>query len=154
MSDRRAMNERPSLKWLAWSHIGLGAVILLFWAGFHSEIIFPKALLAPRIANFEGYYGWESAFTLPDSFLAVVMIGGGLRLLRTPRDPSGSTLLLAASGACIFLGVLDFAYDSSHGMYNLGHFFSLALLAIAVMMPPFGLYSIYRLYHALFKTGD
>lgn len=148
------MNDTPTLKWLALSHVGMGTVILLFWAAFHSEIIFPRALLAPRIANFEGYYGWESAFTLPDSVLALVMIGGGLRLLRRPRDPVGATLLLAASGACIFLGLLDFAYDASHGMYNLGHLFSLSLLSIAVVMPPFGFYSICRLYTAFFKSSD
>lgn len=143
------MNPDKSLKWLAAAHVGLAFVIILFWLGFHGEIIFSRVVLAPRIANFEGYYGWERAFTIPDLLLALTMISGGVRLWRNPDDLGGIVLLLAASGACVFLGVLDFAYDSTHGLYFLDHIFSLALLSIAVVMPPFGIISLVVLSRAL-----
>lgn len=136
------------LRWLAVAHVALAGVIALFWLAFYAEIIFQPDVLAPLIANFDGYYAWERAFTIPDLLLALSMAVGGLRLLRDDADQPAITLLLAASGACIFLGVLDFVYDSAHGMYNLGHVFSLALLAIALVMPPFGVLSILVLHRA------
>ena len=139
------MDRDKVLRFLALVHIITGLDIILFWAGFYSGILFPLDLLAPRIPNFEGYYAWETSFTLPDMVLAAAMLWGGVRLWRNTRDRVGRSILLAASGGAIFLGLLDATYDSRHGMYGLGHFYSWVLLMIGIYMPAFGIVSIYLL---------
>ena len=140
------MTTQNKLKLVAALHIFTAVQTIIFWIGFYTEMIFPKELLAPMINNFEGYYAWERAFTVPDMILAAVMIIGGFRLWRDTSDAWAVTLLMAASGAAIFLGLLDFMYDAFNGMYLLGHLFSMNLLLIGVYMPVFGVFSIVMLH--------
>jgi len=139
------MNRDKALRLLALAHIVTALNIILFWIGFYTGIIFPRELLAPRIPHFEGYYAWETSFTLPDMVLAAAMLWGGLRLWRNTRESVGRSVLLAASGGAVFLGLLDMTYNSRHGMYMLGHFYSWVLLTIGIYLPAFGVASIYLL---------
>lgn len=136
------MTAQNKLKVVAALHIFTAVQTIIFWVGFYTEMIFPKEMLAPMIKNFDGYYAWETAFTVPDMIMAAVMIIGGLKLWRNTTDAWAVTLLMAASGAAIFLGLLDFMYDAFNGMYFLGHIFSMHLLLIGVYMPIFGVLSI------------
>jgi hypothetical protein len=121
----------------------IGALgIFLFWIEFYSGISFPMELMKEKIANFEGYYAWETAFTVPDSILACCMIFGAIRLFRNQQDALAITLLKAASGACLFLGVLDFVYSISNGMFFLDHYYSFSLILNVVFLIPFGLISL------------
>lgn len=140
---------QKTIKILALLHILTAMNMFLFWAGFYSGLIFPKDVLQDKIANFDGYYAWETAFTVPDFLVAVVMMIGAVRILKNGRDMLGSVLLLAASGALIFLGVLDFNYGLTNGMFTLGHMFSFVILAIGAYLPLFGAVSIYLLYKNL-----
>ena len=140
------------LKWLGIVHILVAVNIILFWIEFYSGIIFPMDVMSEKITNFDGYYAWETAFTIPDGILALVMIIGGARLVRDTGDRLGKTLLTAASGACIFLGVLDFTYDLGNGMFTLGHIFSWMLLTIGIFLPLFGIASIYVLHKTSFQV--
>jgi hypothetical protein len=144
------MKYNKLIKWVAVAHIIVAVEIFLFWILFFAEIIFPKDLLSQRIMNFDGYYAWESSFVFPDSLMASAMLVGAFRLIQNVNDRLGRTVLIAASGGCIFLGVLDFAYDFANGMYGLDHLFSFILLSVGLFMPPFGLASIYLLY----KNGN
>ena len=150
---------KKATRFLALFHIVTAAEIIAFWVFFYSGVLFPEEVLAPRIAQFEGYYAWETAFTIPDSLMALAMVIGGVRLYRDDADSLGRTLLLAASGGCIFLGVLDANYGLANGMYALGHLYSWVLASIGVYMPIFGLVSIYLLHTSTpaglsSKTGD
>ncbi len=136
------MTTQNKLKLVAALHIFTAAQTIIFWVGFYTEMIFPKELLAPMIKNFEGYYAWETAFTVPDMIMAAAMIIGGLKLWRDTSNAWAATVLMAVSGAAIFLGLLDFMYDAFNGMYSLGHLFSMNLLLIGVYMPLFGVFSI------------
>jgi hypothetical protein len=121
----------------------IGALgIFMFWIEFYSGISFPKELMQEKIAHFEGYYAWECAFTVPDCILACCMIVGAVRLLRNQRDALALTLLKAASGACLFLGTLDFVYSISNGMFSLGHYYSYSLILNVVFLIPFALISL------------
>ncbi len=116
--------------------------IILFWVGFYTELIFPKDELARRIAHFEGYYAWESSFTLPDTILAMALFWSAFSLLRTPWHVASLALLSACSGALIFLGVLDFNYSVRNGMYLLGHPFSWMLLCLGLFLPLWGILNL------------
>jgi hypothetical protein len=131
---------------VAVGHLVVAAGIVLFWVGFHTELLFPVEVLRERILHFEGYYAWESSFTVPDLLTALVMVIGARGLLRDPASLLHRHLLMAASGALVFLGVLDFTYDARHGMYALGHWFSYVLLEIGVVLPLFGVASVWALH--------
>ncbi|MCP4451426.1 MAG: hypothetical protein GY809_08195 [Planctomycetes bacterium] len=120
--------------------------ILVFWIEFYTGISFPMEVMKEKIANFEGYYAWETAFTVPDSILACCMIFGAVRLFRNQQDAVAITLLKAASGACLFLGVLDFTYSICNGMFLLDHYYSFSLILNVVFLIPFGLISLILLH--------
>jgi hypothetical protein len=125
----------------------IGALgIFLFWIEFYSGISFPMELMQEKIPHFEGYYAWETAFTVPDCILACVMIFGAVRLFRNEQDALAVTLLKAASGACLFLGVLDFVYSICNGMFLLNHYYSFSLILNVVFLIPFGLISLILLH--------
>lgn len=125
----------------------LGALgIFLFWIEFYAGINFPIELMREKIAHFEGYYAWEKAFTIPDCILAVGMIFGAVRLFRNQHDSLAITILKAASGACLFLGTLDFVYSATNGMFFLGHCFSYSLMLNVAFLIPFGVISLVMLH--------
>jgi len=137
------------MKWLAIVHIIIAVNIFMFWAEFYSGLIFPVDIMKEKIIHFDGYYAWETSFTIPDFILAIVIIVGAVKLLKNNRDKLAHVLLIAASGGLIFLGTLDFVYDVRNGMFSLGHMYSYILLSIGVFLPPFGLISIYLLHKNL-----
>eukprot|EP00565_Helicotheca_tamesis_P006354 CAMPEP_0185727096 /NCGR_PEP_ID=MMETSP1171-20130828/2884_1 /TAXON_ID=374046 /ORGANISM="Helicotheca tamensis, Strain CCMP826" /LENGTH=138 /DNA_ID=CAMNT_0028395593 /DNA_START=155 /DNA_END=571 /DNA_ORIENTATION=+ len=133
--------------------MGNAVGILLFWVGFYTEAIFPVDVLSTKIKNFDGYYAWESSFTVPDVIMAAFMIIACKRLLSDAMDVVGRLLLIACSGGVMFLGVLDFTYAIRNGMYELDHFFSYILLSIGLGLPPLSFATIYVLMNS-FKESD
>ena len=140
------MNAVTRVKIIAVLHVLTAANFVSFWIGFYGGIIFDPEILAARIPNFDGYYAWETAFTVPDMILASAMLFGGITLFRDAASQLGRTMLLSASGGCIFLGILDFTYGIQNNMYGLGHIFSFVLLSIGIYMPLFGVASIWVLH--------
>lgn len=148
------MKKINPVRALAVVHI-LGALgIFIFWIEFYTGINFPTELMREKIANFEGYYAWETAFTIPDVILACCMILGAIRLLRDQYDRVAITTLKAASGACLFLGILDFVYAVSNSMFFLDHFFSYSLALNVVFLLPFGLISLMILHKTANQLPD
>jgi len=116
-----------------------------FWIGFFTEITFPVKELKPLIHNFDGYYAWERCFVVPDTLLAIATLVAGIRLLRNQGDMQALFILSTSAGAWIFLGVLDFTYGISNGMYTLGHSFSYTLLSIGIGLPIIGGFTLWSL---------
>jgi len=140
------MKKIDLMKALAIVYI-IGALgIFMFWIEFYSGLSFPMELMQEKIAHFEGYYAWETAFTVPDCILACSMIFGAVRLFRNQHDVLAITVLKAASGACLFLGVLDFVYSINNGMFLLDHYYSYSLILNVVFLIPFGLISLVLLH--------
>lgn len=146
MSTTMPASDRARLiRWIALANAATAASVLLFWVGFHTEVIFPVELMSTRIENFAGYYAWETSFVVPDVIMAVATLLAAARLVGDPRDRLGTLVLAACAGSMMFLGVLDFTYDVSNGMYSLGHFFSWILLSIGVGLPILGVVTIWGL---------
>lgn len=117
-----------------------------FWVGFFTELTFPIDELAPLINNFEGYYAWERCFVVPDTILLIATLIAAKLLWKNQSEHLGRLLLTASAGGWIFLGVLDFTYGISNGMYTLGHPFSYTLLSIGIGLPIMGSATLLGLY--------
>jgi len=81
---------------------------ILFWVGFFT------VGLAPANPP-DCYFAYEHSFPLPDIFMSLVMIAGGVLLLK--RKESGRMLSIACSGGLVFLGLLDFSFNIQNGVY-------------------------------------
>jgi hypothetical protein len=61
------------------------------------------------------YFEFENAFPFADGWLAVSLAAGAVALLR--RRPIALLLLVAGSGAGVYLFCLDVLYDLEHGIW-------------------------------------
>jgi hypothetical protein len=102
------MIGRKGLKAIAVLELLTGIGIILFWIGFFTIGLAPEN---PPLC----YFAYEHSFPLPDALLAIVLLAAGVQLML--NKPWGSRLSLAASGALVFLGVLDFSFNILNGIY-------------------------------------
>lgn len=130
----RSMLNKP-VKIIAAINIFVALDTLFFWFGFFTELTFPKEELSKLIANFDGYYAWESSFVVPDTLCAIATIYAASLILKNHNNLRATIMLATCSGAWLFLGVLDFTYAINNGMYTLGHPFSYTLLSIGIGLP-------------------
>lgn len=144
--DNKLVSGSRLLFWVVILNIATALDTLGFWIGFFTEITFPIDELAPLIHNFEGYYAWERCFVVPDTILALVTLLACYRLLKNQADISAMLFLAASAGAWMFLGVLDFTYGITNGMYTLGHPFSYVLLSIGIGLPLVGGFTLWALH--------
>jgi hypothetical protein len=66
----------------------------------------------------EIYMAFESAFPVADISLSIVLIIGGIGLLK--KTPFGFLFSLLGGASLIFLGLLDVSFNTQHGIYLLG----------------------------------
>ena len=85
-----------------------GAGIMLFWVAFFTIGMAPDP--APA-----GYFAYEHSFPLPDGLMSILLIIAGILMLKDKRP--AMILSLIASGALIFLGLLDFSFNLQNGVY-------------------------------------
>lgn len=136
------MDIEKQTRIISWAYLGVAMGIGLFWIGFYSGLIFPIEILEPLIKNFDGYYAWETSFTIPDGIMALGLVIGAARLINNCKDRVGKLVFVSAVGASIFLGVLDFVYAIGNGMYELGHIYSYLLMSIGIGLPILGVYTM------------
>ena len=89
--------------------IGTACGLILFWIGFFTIGMAPEN---PP----ECYFAYEHAFPLPDLLLAALLLVSGILLLNGKL--LGRQLALVASGALIFLGLVDFSFNVQNGIYG------------------------------------
>jgi len=99
-------DERRKL--LASLEIVTAVGLLLFWIAFFTVGLAPEN--APAC-----YFAYEHSFPLPDGLLAALLLTAGILL--TKNRPWGVKLSLAAGGALVFLGLLDFSFNIQNGVY-------------------------------------
>ena len=102
--------EMEGLKTIAVLEMLTGIGLILFW------ILFFTVGLAPKNPP-QGYMAYEHSFPLPDGLLAILLLVAGTLLML--NNPLGINLSLVAVGALVFLGVLDFSFNTQNGIYNI-----------------------------------
>jgi uncharacterized membrane protein (UPF0136 family) len=88
--------------------------IITFWISFFSADL--VTIKDPHLK--EIYLAFESAFPVPDICLSLVLLIGGLGLLK--KKPHGSLFSLVGGASLVFLSLLDVSFNSRHGIYFLG----------------------------------
>lgn len=100
------INDRRRL--IASLEIVTAVGLILFWIAFFTVGLAPEN--APAC-----YFAYEHSFPLPDGLLAVLLLTAGILL--TKSRLWGVKLSLAAGGALVFLGLLDFSFNIQNGVY-------------------------------------
>ena len=113
-----------------------GAGIIIFWTLFYTT-----DLMAPKNPP-EGYLSHERAFVFPDSLTATALIAAAILLFL--KNPLGESLSLICSGALIFLGVIDFAYDYQNNLSGRSIPETIQTMAINIWVLGFGLFLAVR----------
>ncbi len=144
------INEKGKLiKLVAKLNIATALGTAAFWLGFFTELTFPVDQLKLLIDNFEGYYKWEQSFVVPDMLFALITIYASVLLLRNYNNKKGIIFLSFSSGGWLFMGLLDFTYGISNGLYTLGHSYRYVFLSIGVGLPIISVFTLKVLYNSL-----
>ncbi len=94
--------------------LALAVGIISFWMTFFSTDIVDIG--DPGLK--EKYLAFESAFPIPDLYLSMLLIIGGIGLLI--KKSYGYLFSLLGGASLIFLGLLDVSFNTQHGIYFLG----------------------------------
>lgn len=106
--------QGKGLKIAAVMELVLAAGIVSFWIAYFSADI--VQINDPVLK--EKYLAFESAFPVPDAYLSVVLVIGGIGLLR--KKAYGRLFSLIGGASLVFLGLLDISFNTLHGIYRLG----------------------------------
>jgi hypothetical protein len=94
--------------------LAIAAGIISFWIAFFSTDL--VSIDDPHLE--EIYMAFESAFPVADIYLSILLIIGGIGLLK--RMSFGFLFSLLGGASLIFLGLLDISFNTQHGIYLLG----------------------------------
>jgi len=106
--------QGKGLKIAAVLELVLAAGIVSFWIAYFSA---DMVKISDPVLK-EKYLAFESAFPVPDAYLSVVLVIGGIGLLR--KKAYGRLFSLIGGASLIFLGLLDVSFNTLHGIYRLG----------------------------------
>jgi hypothetical protein len=94
--------------------LAIAVGIISFWIAFFSADL--VKIDDPHLE--EIYMAFESAFPVADISLSIVLIIGGIGLLK--KMPFGVLFSLLGGASLIFLGLLDVSFNTQQGIYLLG----------------------------------
>jgi hypothetical protein len=94
--------------------LAIAAGIISFWIAFFSTDL--VNIDDPHLK--EIYLAFESAFPVADIYLSILLIIGGIGLLK--KMSFGFLFSLLGGASLVFLGLLDISFNTQHGIYLLG----------------------------------
>lgn len=94
--------------------LAIAVGIISFWIAFFSSDL--VNIDDPHLK--EIYLAFESAFPVADIYLSILLIIGGIGLLK--KMSFGFLYSLLGGASLIFLGILDISFNTQHGIYLLG----------------------------------
>jgi hypothetical protein len=114
--------------------------IIAFWVAFFSTDM--VNIEDSRLADV--YLAFESAFPLADLYLSLMLVIGGIGLLK--KKFYGFLFSLMGGAALIFLGILDISFNTQQGIYFLGLGEAVTNIFINGLCVGFGLYLVRSLW--------
>jgi len=103
-----------TIKAAAIIELALAVGIISFWIAFFSTDF--VNIKDPHLR--EIYLAFESAFPIPDIYLSILLIIGGIGLLR--KKSYGNLFSLMGGASLIFLALLDISFNTQQGIYLIG----------------------------------
>ena len=103
-----------TVKFVSIMELAIAVGIISFWIAFFSADL--VNIDDPHLE--EIYMAFESAFPVADISLSIVLIIGGIGLLK--KMPFGVLFSLLGGASLIFLGLLDVSFNTQQGIYLLG----------------------------------
>ncbi len=94
--------------------LAIATGIISFWIAFFSTDL--VSIDDPHLK--EIYLAFESAFPVADIYLSILLIIGGIGLLK--KMSFGFLFSLLGGASLVFLGLLDISFNTQHGIYLLG----------------------------------
>lgn len=108
------VKSRKIIPAIAVMELAVAFGIMAFWVAFFSTDM--VNIEDSRLK--EIYIAFESAFPIADFYLAVMLVIGGLGLLK--KRFYGTVFSIMAGASLIFLGLLDVSFNTQQGIYFLG----------------------------------
>ena len=130
------VKTRRSLPAVAVMELAVAFGIIAFWVVFFSTDM--VNIEDSRLK--EIYVAFESAFPVADFYLVMMLIIGGLGLLR--KKIYGTVFSIMAGAALIFLGLLDASFNTQQGIYSLGAGEAAMNIFINTLCIGFGIYLV------------
>jgi hypothetical protein len=134
------VKSRKIIPAIAVMELAVAFGIMAFWVAFFSTDM--VNIEDSRLK--EIYIAFESAFPLADFYLAIMLVIGGLGLLKKRFYGAVSSLMAAAS--LIFLGLLDVSFNMQQGIYFLGVEEAVMNVFINSLCIGFGIYLVRSLW--------
>jgi hypothetical protein len=106
--------SKKTIKMIAVIEILIAIGIISFWVVFFSGDL--VSIKDPKLK--EIYLAFESAFPVPDAWLAAALLIGGIGLLK--KAYYGYFFSFIGGASLIYLGLLDTSFNILQGMYTLG----------------------------------
>lgn len=110
--------------------------IIAFWVAFFSTDMVD--IRDSRLK--EVYLAFESAFPVADLYLSIMLIIGGIGLMR--KRFSGYLFSLMGGASLIFLGLLDISFNAQQGIYFIGLGEAVLNVFINLLCVGFGFYLV------------
>lgn len=129
--------SRMMLKIIAVIEFLIAAGIISFWVAFFSTDL--MSIKDPKLK--EIYLAFESAFPIPDTWLAVSLIIGGIGLLK--KRQYGYLFSLIGGASLLFLGLVDISFNVLNGIYLVGIEEAILNISINLLCLIAGVFIIY-----------
>ncbi|MFW9916217.1 MAG: hypothetical protein ACFFGZ_11475 [Candidatus Thorarchaeota archaeon] len=97
---------------IALLEIGGALAIIGYWIGWFLDVL--KSLESDD-PGYDSYIDHESSFPLPDAWIVLLLLISAYGILR--NEAFGRPTAIAAGGALVFLGLIDFAFASQQNIY-------------------------------------
>jgi hypothetical protein len=130
------VKTRKALSAVAVMELAVAFGIIAFWVAFFSTDM--VNIEDSRLK--EIYVAFESAFPVADFYLAVMLIIGGIGLLK--QRLYGTVFSFMGGASLIFLGLLDVSFNTQQGIYSLGVEEAVMNVFINALCIGFGIYLV------------
>jgi len=140
-------NPNRSNRFIAGAEFVVALGIFLFWIAFFTQET--VSINDPHLK--EIYMAFESAFPLADFYLALMLIIGGIGLLKNMLY--GYFFSVVAGASLIFLGILDVSFNFQNGLYSIGIQEAAFNVLINLACLSFGIYLLFAIWRSK-KMGN
>jgi len=110
-------------RYVAYIEIVGALTIIGFWIGWFLDLF---KSISPDHALYEIYVAFEKSFPIADAWIVILLLMSAYGIFK--EKPYGAFLAVAASGALIFLGLIDSSFYIQQGIFH----YDLSLVAICI----------------------